>query len=578
MGTANDFPQDLALEALQSIGFKVQRVDLASSKIMIGLQDENCLISSEDALILLHGVFFEETPFSVLNKTVPRFFLGEYRHQGILVLINKKEEKVYVIGDPGATRTVFYLVSPKMFVLTTDMRLLKLLQKALNIQLKPDILTLYEIMAFNSIVSRRTLYKGINRLLPGEYIVVKTNHGAFEYEISKYWNIMDENMTSNADKKPVASLIKQMINQLSKYYEELQGQKTIIPISGGLDSALLLLLAMKAEKYRQILALHVNLENRMELLLSKLITTKAKVPLHIEFFQEQWLKDNYIELLSDMLKLIGYPREGEASSPYLILARSMRSRFPSETLFTIGGEVGDSIFGGHDYYKFFAVQLLLEKRIAELLKLMKVLRRYNYYGWKFIPVRTIFLQLVLRFYKLRYQYFKSKVHKFSRIRNKKLIRLVAQYLTELSDVFYNAPSHKYYHKMVANMLIHKAPHIAYARVKAEESQRIITYLPFASRYIVEVAMRIPPEYFYFPIGPRSLQRLILKYLGAPPTLYLQTKGYFSIPSQILRNHTISSHMKKIVENCWISRYVEIDKLSTHQIHNIFNICIMNAAD
>jgi len=529
--------------------------------------------------ILFHGIFLGETPSSALNKITSKSlksFLGEYHYQGVSVLIDRKEEKIYAVGDPGASRAVFYFVLPEIFVLTTDMELFKQLQKVLGIQLKLDIITLYEIVVFNTFISRKTLYRSVNRLLPGEYIVIKTNRNAFEYEVNRYWDVMNEEIPNDADRNTVHLLIRCIVNQLNKYCEELRDRKLIVPISGGLDSVLLLLLMLKTRKCRHVLAWHTNLGKRMELLLSKLIAIKVKVPLYIELYQEKWLRDIYIKLLGDMLKLIGYPREGEASSPYLILAQSMRSRFIDEKIFTVGGEVGDSIFGGHDYYKFFAIQLLLEKRFVEFLRFMKVLKRYNYYGWKFIPIRSILLQLILRFYKLRYQYIKSKIRKISRIKNKKLIELITSYLTKLSSVIYDAPKHRYYHRIVANMLIHKAPHISYARVKAEESQGIITYLPFASRCVAEMVMKIPPECFYFPIGSRSLQRLVLKWLGAPPLLYLQPKSYFSTPNQILKDHTISSHMRKFVENCWVNKYIKIDKLSLHHLHNVFNICIMSS--
>jgi len=58
------------------------------------------------------------------------------------------------------------------------------------------------------------------------------------------------------------------------------------------------------------------------------------------------------------LSIIGYPREGDASLPYLVLAQHVRDK---GIKFSIGGEGGDSIFWGFDYYKFFATQLILEK-------------------------------------------------------------------------------------------------------------------------------------------------------------------------------------------------------------------------
>ena len=116
VGITDDGLQNLVYEVLQAMGQKVRKVNLVSSKIIIGFQDENCLISNEDVCTLFHGIFLGETPSSALNKITSKSlksFLGEYHYQGVSVLIDRKEEKIYAVGDPGASRAVFYFVLPE---------------------------------------------------------------------------------------------------------------------------------------------------------------------------------------------------------------------------------------------------------------------------------------------------------------------------------------------------------------------------------------------------------------------------------------------------------------------------------
>jgi hypothetical protein len=141
-------------------------------------------------------------------------------------------------------------------------------------------------------------------------------------------------------------------------------------------------------------------------------------------------------------------------------------------------------------------------------------------------------------------------------------------------VLYSAPAHDYYLEMLRKMLIHKASHLVHARVKAEESQGIVTFLPNALREVIELIMQVPPEYFFFPIGSRSLPRLILKYLGAPQAIYLQSKSGFDITEYILKDPRILSYMKNYINNCWVSRYIKISNLGIPQIHNLFNVCMI----
>jgi len=567
-----DGSTDLVSKLRNLTGLKVWEVFSNAVKVLVGVQSENCTINGRDLVLLLHGIFLGETPPSLLDKTADDFgaFSKKYRHQGILMLIDKKRRIIRVLGDPLGTRIMFYSINPKAFVISTDMKLLKSAMQALDEQLERDVLALYEIINLGYIVSRRTIFKNVSRLLPGESIAIRVSKNAFEYDVSRYWNITPTNMP-RGNKDVIVQLLKHVIDQLNSYCKETLGLEIAVPISGGIDSSLLLLLASKSQECRQIRAIHVDIENRMELLLSNLISIKAGVPIYTLAFLLSQLREEYTQMLDNVLKIIGYPREGDASLPYLVLAQHTRDK---EIKFSIGGDDADSIFGGYDYYKFFATQLILEKRILEFLKLMKIFRKHNYSLEKLSSiVLKILLQLILRSYSIRYRYFRSRLYKLSRTRSEMLKELIVQYLAELSDILYNAPVHEYYREMLRRMLIYKASHLVHTRVKAEESQGIITFLPYASREIIELIMQIPPEYFFLPIGSRSLPRLLLKGLDTPPIIYLQPKSGFDITARILRDPEILSYMKKSVNNCWVAKYIKTDGLTPIQIHTLFNICL-----
>lgn len=554
-------------------GLKKQEFFFDKNKILVGIQDEECMVNTTKSLLLLHGIFLEETPSSLLNKLIndPEVFTKEYGYQGTLALIDIKEKTIKILGDPLGTRSVFYFVTPGVFIISTDMKLLKLSTQALDIHLEQDVLALYEIVAFGFILSRRTIFKNVFRLLPGEVLDIQVSKGVFEYNLSRYWNMVPID-TSSEKREVILKLLKYLINQLNTLCKEASETKIAIPISGGIDSSLLLLLASKAKGCNQIRAVHVNFENPRELLLSRYISVKVRSPLDIFVTTLLQLRKNYIKVLSNMLKIIGYPREGDSSLPYLILAQFLREK---EFALSIPGDDADSIYGGYDYYKFFAIQLLLEKRIPELLELMRILIKHNYsHEKKHSIMLQVFLQFILRFYPIRYQHLKLRLQRLSSIRNKKLKKLIAQYLSELSNILYKAPAHNYYHEMLRKMLIHKASHLVHARVKAEESHDIVAFLPYSLRGTIELIMQISPGYFFFPIGTRSLSRLILKYLGVSSSVYLQSKSGFAITTYILRDPEILTYMKNYINSCWVSKYVEMTRLDAFKIHNLFNICMV----
>jgi asparagine synthetase B (glutamine-hydrolysing) len=556
-----------------SIGLKVREISLSPSRVIVAITEETCAVEKEDCFILFHGIFLGETYQSLFDKIINDFeaFSRDYKYQGATVLIDSTKKTIRIVGDPSGTRSVFYYVTPRIFIVSTDMKLLKSVAQVLNIWFEQDVLALYEIIAFGYIISRRTIFKNVHRLLPGETLIIQASKGSFEHAINRYWNLTSVGKVQE-DKEAVSKLLRSLINQLNKYCEETFGSEIAVPVSGGIDSSLLLLLISKTEKCRQIHTIHVNLENPIELLLSRFIVAKTKTPHYVQVFPIEQLRKNYIQLLSNLLKIIGYPREGDAAVPYLILAQVEREK---GVKFSVGGDGADSIYGGYDYYKFFATQLLLKRRVLDLLKLIRILIKYNYNREKlYFIILKILLQFALRFYPVRYQYLKLRLRKTLPMRSKKLNKLIIQYLTELSDAFYNASTHSYYHEILGRTLTFKASHLVHTRVKAEESHKITVFLPHALRETIELIMQIPPEYFFFPIGSRSLPRLILKYFGASPALYLQFKSGFSTAAYILRDQEILSYMRNFVNNCWVSKYVKMDKLTPFEIHNLFNVCLV----
>ena len=166
------------------------------------------------------------------------------------------------------------------------------------------------------------------------------------------------------DAKAVKMLLRLFIDELDRYCEEASRKESeiFVPISGGLDSSLLLLLTSKTKECKHIHAIHVNMGNPKEFALSKLIANKVGVPIHVILVPLSYLKNNLVDMLSKLVRLIGYPRERDSSLPYLILALFMKSHHSKRVLFSIGGDDADTIFGGYDYYKLFATQLILEKR------------------------------------------------------------------------------------------------------------------------------------------------------------------------------------------------------------------------
>jgi hypothetical protein len=77
----NNLQLDPAKKAAMINGLKVKDIPLASMKIFVGFQEENCTMSDDDyEPVLFHGIFLPETPASLVNSVINDFetFIKEY--------------------------------------------------------------------------------------------------------------------------------------------------------------------------------------------------------------------------------------------------------------------------------------------------------------------------------------------------------------------------------------------------------------------------------------------------------------------------------------------------------------------
>jgi asparagine synthetase B (glutamine-hydrolysing) len=147
----------------------------------------------DDHILLLYGAFLGEN-ISLIDKAINDLpaFIRSYSYQGVIVLFDLKNASIIIIGDPGPARTVFHLSRGNIFVISTDMSIVKAVANILGVDLRQDILTLFELIVLGSKISRRTVYKDIRRLLPGEYINIKIRNDKkhpFNITRERYWDL-----------------------------------------------------------------------------------------------------------------------------------------------------------------------------------------------------------------------------------------------------------------------------------------------------------------------------------------------------------------------------------------------------
>jgi asparagine synthase (glutamine-hydrolysing) len=193
-----------------------------------------CWRSSADTEVILEGFSREGIDFfRRLNGTFA------------FSLYDKDEKKLYLLRDPLGVKPLFYAYEDEAYFFSSELKALKpLLNNKLN--LRQD--SIAEILAFMYIPEPSTLYMEINKVVPGELLVI--SHGKIEstHKID-FFDLAPRVVPSN--ERDLAEKFREMF--LNAVQRQLVSDVPVgIMLSGGLDSSAVAYAAsLKGEKIKE---------------------------------------------------------------------------------------------------------------------------------------------------------------------------------------------------------------------------------------------------------------------------------------------------------------------------------------
>lgn len=249
-------------------------------------------------------------------------------------LWDEKNQLLFCARDRFGIKPFYYTIVDGILYYASEVKaLLPFLQ---NVEI--DLEGFKDYLTFQFCLAGKTLFKGINELLPGHYLTVVNG----QVTIQKYWEVY-----YHVDLDHTANYFDQRINELLVESIDLH-LRSDIPIgsylSGGLDSSIIASLA--SERYQQ-----------------EFIGFTGKFSIGKEYDESEYARaladwrgfdckelditaQDFVENIHKVIYHLDYPVAGPGSFPQYMVSE-MASKYRKVVL---GGQGADEIFGGYTRY------------------------------------------------------------------------------------------------------------------------------------------------------------------------------------------------------------------------------------
>jgi len=290
--------------------------------------------------------------------------LSGYNSQATLLIICKQSKKIIVVRDPFGTRTIYYSTNNKLTIISTDISLIHFLHVNDRIMYSPLLRCL---ISFNKVLRFTKVWKIINSYTAAtSNCVLIFNLTTKKFQIRRYYNpyeIIRKHIKTRSS-STLIEVFRAIDDNIKRILEELTRngiRKLCVPASGGLDSTLILwYLHKESKRYGiDVVPLFINFENLYEKTLVDVTSEIIGVNVIEKSFKLRDLGSLYIDLMRSHFSILEYPREGDASLPYYLLAKEESSK---RLKAMVSGDSGDATFCRYDYFTFYYVNQLLAER------------------------------------------------------------------------------------------------------------------------------------------------------------------------------------------------------------------------
>ena len=176
-----------------------------------------------DVEVLLH--LYEEHGIDFLNKINGQF---------AFVIYDRNERKLFLARDHFGINPLYYAIVNGVFIFASE---IKAILEHPQVEREVDLTGLDQTLSFPGLISPRTMFKGIQSLKSGHYIVVQNG----QVSVKEYWDLDYPPVGACANDLPESVYVEELKELLTRSVTyRLQSDVPVgFYLSGGLDSSLI---------------------------------------------------------------------------------------------------------------------------------------------------------------------------------------------------------------------------------------------------------------------------------------------------------------------------------------------------
>ncbi len=256
-----------------------------------------------------------------------------------ICIYDKIENKVLIYRDRFGIKPLYYHITDKKLLFSSSLYSLKKIQK--NLKKSKESFFLY--LCFNYFPSKKTVYKNVNSLLPGEYIKVENN----TISINKYYDKSISKNNLNYEKFD-EKIFRDLLNDSIKINLRSDVQLGLF-MSSGMDSSIIA--SESAKHIKNIRAYTVDFEDKDENEGNNAKKFADELDINHEILSLK--KKEVPGLLNSILKNMDEPCADTAIIPTYLITKKAKE---DGVKVLLSGAGGDEIFGGYSrhYLNFFS--------------------------------------------------------------------------------------------------------------------------------------------------------------------------------------------------------------------------------
>jgi len=262
--------------------------------------------------------------------------LGRFNGMFAFALWDARAQTLFCARDPVGIKPFYYVDDGRRFAFASEIKALLTLP---GFATAPDLAGVLDYLAFSYIRSHHTLFRGVQKLLPGEMLLV----GATGVSRSTYWDVeFDE-----SDRRPEAHIVEELAWLVDDAVRlQLRADVPVgTHLSGGLDSSLVTTLARRHHTGR-LLSFNGRFAEGPEYDESAYARTLAGSA-GVELIDVLIDDRDFVRHLTRLIWHMDEPTAGPGLYPQSFVCQAARRH----VTVALGGQGGDETFVGYGRYR-----------------------------------------------------------------------------------------------------------------------------------------------------------------------------------------------------------------------------------